>query len=513
MNVDQRIVTEQRITTVVNGRLIQQGGGFILNNKLFDEYLDDRGCTKFRDNLGNAFNPITIYHVAESASLYVSTDKGLFLYNADIGEATCLSYELDDIIFMQVFRFMDENKKDVLIGFYPLGEGYGVRKITFDENDSLQYVNITTNAIPSGITWLRHKKRIDNQWTTSTMLEYYPICYKGTSVWLLRCTKDSSTGTDVISVCSVDLTDAEKIIDNINQNTLLVKTTEGALLYVVIYNIQGHIELGQSIPCSSLGSMYQYSTTKNISFYDQSYMRVNNISTTFMLSVDNNTKLLTFAFIVFGNSPYSGDYIIHHIDSDESNGNGINGGYVNSAINHRIYTATDASGYTNGTDVYATNRFIFASSTRLMDITNNRYATLMYIRANDKTNYSLLPSTNKTPVFTVNASIEINSEQYGNVISTDYDSVKGLYYIYTNSNVGIYFITTRQLTWATNSIMTRVTDLWSFKDITVIDGKAKEFVNGIMTTTAMNGPTFDQLYAEIDELRKRIAALESKIPQ
>jgi hypothetical protein len=56
-----------------------------------------------------------------------------------------------------------------------------------------------------------------------------------------------------------------------------------------------------------------------------------------------------------------------------------------------------------------------------------------------------------------------------------------------------------------------MSDIYTISDITVIDGQAKEFVNGIMTTTAMNGPTFDQLYAEIDELRKRVVALEGMI--
>ena len=106
------------MTSIIDGRLIQQGGGFMFNDKLFDEYQGDASCTKFKDIHGNVFDSITIYHVVEYKYLYISTDKGLFRCNTDTGEVTALSYELDDIVFMQLMYHTNDSKTVMLTGFY-----------------------------------------------------------------------------------------------------------------------------------------------------------------------------------------------------------------------------------------------------------------------------------------------------------------------------------------------------------------------------------------------------------
>ena len=506
---------EQQATTVIDGRLIQQGGGFMFNDKLFDEYQSSASCTKFRDEDGKIFDSITVYYVVNVSTLgisYISTDRGLFMYAINTGEVTALSYALKDIVFMQVVHYTAYQKDDILMVFYPQYEGttitgYGARKVTFDENGILICDDMKV-TLPSDITWMKHKNRND---TSLNILSGCPIGYAGNNnIWFSKYVMNDNVIN--ITIDKLILSNVTEITDAINLNTVMMKTDGNNQYYFAIgYN---NLYSNQEVSCeySDIGDTYQYTAQTTIEWYDQYYSKVNDVSSTFALVIDTDTNILSFASIVFistSTSPtYSVDYRIHPINSDESNG-GINGGYVNNDIKHRLYTIINESGYTNGTTVYATRRHIFASSTRLMDINDNPFAALMYHRTNDS-NYSILPSAGKTPIFTINASINID-KKYGTVIATDYNALKGLYYIYTDSHVGIYFITTRQLTWAMNDIMTKIKDIYSFSDITVIDGQAKEFVNGIMTTTAMNGPTFDQLYTEIADLRKRIAVLESMI--
>ena len=516
MEIKQRSTAEQSAISTINGRLIHKGGGFTFNDKLFDEYLSDVGCSKFRDIRGNIFDSITIYHVVpvavSSVSSYVSTDKGLFMYTADTGEVTVLSYDLNDMIFMRLFYDESNQNNNVLIGCYPLDEeaGYGVRKITFKTNGTLTYEALST-TLPAGVKWMKHKNIINNPWKKLIADGDYPICYSGKDIWFLVCAKHTTIAVTINGIRKVTITDIDEVTDAINQNTILINT-DSKILYLDIKYLMVHAVSGNSVSYNNIGTPSSHTKSLNISWYDQYYMNRNNTSSTFMLVIDNakDSHPLSFAYIVFNNSlVMEADGNIYHIETDESN-DGINGGYVYGDINHRMYTTIDPSGYTDGESVYATRRHIFASSTKLMDIIDNPLAVLKYFRANDKTHYSILPATNKTPIFTINASIEIDTEKYGNVIATDYNSVLGLYYIYTDSHIGTYLISARRLTWAASSIMTQIKDIWSFSDITVIDGQAKEFVNGIMTTTAMNGPTFDRLFAEIDDLRKRIAALESK---
>lgn len=488
-------------------------GPFKLNGELFNGYEDNRRCAKFRDERGNSFDSIIVYHVVtrgQTAFSYVSTNKGLFVYNADAGEVTALSYTLDDMVFMQVLHWPDGSIIDALVGFYPLVNerdevtGYGARNIAFDEDGTLTYAEITDiSEIPSGVTWMRHKNRTDY----SVNVLGCPICYKDKDIWFFVCERNGKFVT-ATSIQKRTLSDVNNIIDAININTLLINANNANHYFVIEYPTLTS-SLVQTPTYSSMGVTYRHNGLDDISWYDQHYVYLNGIISTFALVVDVNTSLLSFAYIAFYNSAPPTERIMHHINNDETIG-GINGGCVNNAISHRIYTIINDSGYTNEGTVYATRRHIFASSTRLMDIEDNRYAALKYFHDEDTTNYSIIPVEGKTSIFTINASIEIDNEKYGTVLATDFDSIKRLYHIYTNSHFGTYHIPTRQLTWTPSDIMTKTEDVWSFSDITVIDGQAREFVNGIMTTTAMNGPTFDQLYAEIDELRRRIIALENK---
>lgn len=507
----QSTTSEQSKTSTINGNLIQSGGGFSFNDKLFDEYMDNRSCAIFKDIHGNTFESITIYQVVQvdnSADSYISTNKGLFLYNVDTGKATALSYTINDIVYMRIYLYTTEPNINTIIGFYPLNDSnYGVRKITFDTTGILTSVNMDGVTIPHNVTWMTISNGFDGAEINTNGNIGYSICYKDNSMWLLICLS-GETSCNFSEIRRVTISNITEITQAINKNTALVKQDD-ATGYFVIDTARADEATGESVEYSSIGYIYPHIGVSNITQYAQYYTVRNDIGSTIELIIEND--LLSFMYYVYSSDilPYPTDMTFHYIDSDESNG-GINGGHVYGNIKHRMLTTENKSGYTDGTNVYTTKRHIFASSTRLMDINDNPYAALMYVRAEDTDNYSILPSTGKTPIFTINASIEIDNEKYGNVIATDYNLVKGLYYIYTNSHVGIYFMTTQQLTWSLSGVITQVNNIYTFNNITVIDGQAKEFVNGIMTTTAMNGPTFDQLFAEIDELRKRIAALESK---
>ena len=404
---------------------------------------------------------------------------------------------------------------NILIGFYPLdgNVGYGVRKITF--NGALKYEDLDVTLIPPGINWMRHKNIIDNPWKIPTKSSDYPICYSGTDIWFLVCIVNANLTITIDGIRKVTVTGISNITDSINRNTMMIEKNNTKHYFDIRYE-DTHNNINDELSYNSIGTARSHTKLNDISWYDQNYMydKSNHLSSTFIAVVNNAdaNHQLSFAYIVHETSSSTTmlpDEWLYHVETNENN-DGINGGYIRGDIDHRMYTTIDPSGYTDGGSVYSTRRHIFASSTRLMDIVDNPLAVLKYFRANDKTHYSILPTANKTPIFTINASIEIDTEKYGNVIATDYNSVLRLYYIYTDSHIGTYLISARRLTWAASSIMTQIKDIWSFSDITVIDGQAKEFVNGIMTTTAMNGPTFDRLFAEIDDLRKRIAALESK---
>ncbi len=453
---------------------------------------------RFIDASGAFFASVNIHiyvSIESIARTYISTDRGLFLYNGDTGEVTALDYDLTDIVHMTVYKIADDDTK--ILAFRQQKNATG--KVTGYYAQSLIFsapmvftlaADTPDTTIPVNVSWIPQETfvRTDISITTAN-----PICYASNIIWCATIRDREFRG-----IREINLTDVTAILQVINRNTFMI-THANTIMYYVITQGRLYQNTDDSLLAAEAGTLYSHPDTLSLAAYHgQCYTIVSSeLKATFILFIDTTGALL-IGYIL-------SDHNIHIIGQKV-----FNCGCVNRSINHRLYSKTDPTGYTHNGNTYPLTRHIFVSSTRLMDINDNLFAAASYF-GGDTTNYSIMPATDKTPIFTINTSIEIDSQKYGNVIATSFDTVNNLYYIYTNSHVGTYYITSRRLSWALSDVATQTTDIDIIGDIMVIDGRVSPYVNGIMTSVAMHGPTFDGLYAAIEALRRRITALEDNM--